>query len=151
MDYDIEREKQKSNEIRKAFREMFPLCMEHELPWDVCQIADFLKRRIEIEVRENTDHFVQSIARVLCEVTRPKTHMVDMARIIVEEVKTFRSEQGRNKERLEKAKETETERDEILGIIREIGKLVGCNHTEDKDGRMKLAQCIEDVLKANVS
>lgn len=142
MDYDLEREKQQSAEIRKAFREMFPLCMENELPWSPNQMRDFLQRRIELEVRENTDHFMMSIARVLCEVTCPKTHVIDMVRIVVEEVKSARS----NKEKLEKAKETTEERDELLSCVRQIGQLVGCNHTEDRDGRSKLITCVEDCL-----
>lgn len=91
MDYDAEREKRKSEEIRKEFRLLFPLCMEEELPWAACQIGGFLRKRIEFEVRENTDYFARDVARVLCEVTRPKTHIVDMVRIVVEELKTSRN------------------------------------------------------------
>lgn len=147
MDYDVEREKRKSEEIRKAFREIFPLCSPDELPWAACQIKDFLARRIEFEVRENTNEFVYSISRVLCEVTRPKTYTVDMCRLIVEEVKEAR----RNKEALEKAKEVEQERNEMLARLREIGNLVGCNHVEDQDGRAKLVGCVDEVLRKHKS
>lgn len=35
---------------------------------------------------------------------------------------------------------------ELLNCIRAIGMAVGCNHTEDIDGRTKLVQCVRDRL-----
>lgn len=99
MDYDVEREKRKSEEIRNQFRLLFPLCMEEELPWAACQIREFLKERIELEVKQNTEYFVRSIAGVLCEVTHPKTHMIDMVRNVVEELKTARADKARAAEK----------------------------------------------------
>lgn len=92
MDYDIEREKQKSEEIRQVFREIFPLVSEFDLPWAAGHIKSFLQRRIAAEIQEGTFHFTSSIVGVLCEVSPPKTHVVDMARICVNAVKTAQND-----------------------------------------------------------
>jgi hypothetical protein len=142
MDYDLEREKRKSEEVRKVFREMFPLTNENDLPWAVCQIPEFLKKRIDQEVADGVCWFQQRVCRVLCEVSPPKTHVEDMARIVVEKAK----ELERAKESLRDLKAITKERNEMLDLFRQIGKLTGCDHTEDADGRAKLVQCIDDQL-----
>lgn len=147
MSYDLERERQKEQDIRKAFRECFPLAYEGDLPWAACHIRGFLKDRIEIEVREGVQHFVSRVTRVLCEISPPKTHIEDMARIVVEEAKRYRTA----KPQLELAAEAIKERDELREVVRAIGRAVGCNHTEDPDGRAKLVQCVEDQLKAKAN
>ena len=78
-DYDVEREKRKSEEIRGAFREMFPLVDESDLPWAACQIKAFLRDRIRKEVEAGVFHFQSRVTRVLCEVSPPKSHVEDMA------------------------------------------------------------------------
>lgn len=143
MDYDVERERQASTELRKAFRELFPLAGENDLPWAACHIKQFLRDRIEQETVERVHHFTMRVVRILCEVSPPKTHVEDMARIVVEEAKRARQDRAK----LEKAVETAAERDELLERIREIGKQVGCNHTEDPDGRAKLVGCVAEVLE----
>ena len=45
-----------------------------------------------------------------------------------------------------RAEEAEDERDEILERLKEIGDLVGCNHFNDPDGRLKLVNCVQDCL-----
>lgn len=90
MDYDVERSKQAAEEIRVAFRAMFPLAAEHDLPWAACQIQEFLRDRIRREVEEGVFHFQSRVVRVLCEISRPKTHVEDMARIVVDEAKKAR-------------------------------------------------------------
>lgn len=87
MDYDIEKEKRHSHEIRKVFREMFPLCAEHDLPWAACHIPGFLQKRIALEIEEGTKWFVRRVTGVLCEISPPKNHVEDMARIVVEQAK----------------------------------------------------------------
>src|ERR1700724_503405 len=104
MDYDAEREKQKSEEIRRIFREIFPLCQEEDLPWAACHIKDFLRNRIKHEVQEQTEGFTCDIARVLCEVTPPKSWMIDMVRIVVNELKSSRSDIKREREKVEDLK-----------------------------------------------
>jgi len=142
MDYDVERSKQASEEIRKAFREIFPLTFEHDLPWAACHIKDFLRNRIEQEAAERVHHWQHGIVKVLCEVSPPKTHAVDMARIVVEKAKKA-DEMRRAFEDLEEIKK---DRDHLLDCVRSIGKIVGCNHTEDRDGWAKLPQCVEESL-----
>lgn len=87
MNYDIEREKHKSEELRKVFREMFPLVNEHHLPWTAVHIRSFLTERIAQEIDQGTKYFTRAVVRILCEVSPPKTHIEDMARICVEEAK----------------------------------------------------------------
>ncbi len=142
MDYDVEREKRKSEEIRIAFRELFPLAGENDLPWAACHIKEFLRDRISLECSERIFHFQSRVVRVLCEIAPPKTHVEDMARMVVEEAKEAR----RLKPELERLKEIKAERDEMLRRLTEIGKLVGCNHVTDADGRLKLVQCVQDSL-----
>ena len=144
MDYDVERSKQEQAELRKAFRELFPLAGESDLPWAACHIKQFLRDRISIECAERIFHFQSRVVRILCEVSPPKTHVEDMCRIVVEEAKKARQDRVK----LEAAVEVTKERDELLLRIREIGKLVGCNHTEDPDGRLKLVQCVADTIEA---
>ena len=105
--YDVEREKQESADIRKAFRECFPLAAENDLPWAACQIKGFLRERIKREVEEGTRHFTSRVVRVLCDISPPKTHVEDMARIVVNEAKKvpdMESEIKYLKEQIEKLK-----------------------------------------------
>lgn len=142
MDYDIERKKQESTDLRKAFRELFPLAAEHDLPWAPCHIKRFLRDRISQECADRIFHFQSRVCRILCEVSPPKTHVEDMCRIVVEEAKQARSDRLK----LEKAVDVTAERDEILVRLREIGRIVGCNHVDDADGRQKLVQCVRDSV-----
>jgi hypothetical protein len=112
VDYDIERAKQEQAEIRKAFREIFPLAAESDLPWAASHIKNFLRDRIKREVQEGVFHFQSAIVRVLCEISPPKTHVVDMARIVVEAARDGR----RFQEQLESVKK---ERDELRDALRE--------------------------------
>lgn len=144
MSYDLEREKQKSEEIRKAFREMFPLAYEHDLPWAACQIKAFLLKKIEEEVADRVIHFQRRIASILCEVSPPKTHMEDMARIVVDDAKKWRNGQ----ETIREARLAKGNLEHALVCLRRIGRVIGCNHVEDQDGREKLVQCVEDVFRA---
>lgn len=88
MNYDVEREKRKSEEIRKVFREMFPLVNEDDLPSAPGHIKPFLAERIKREVADGTQYFTSRVVRILCEVSPPKNHVEDMARICVEQAKT---------------------------------------------------------------
>jgi hypothetical protein len=36
---------------------------------------------------------------------------------------------------------------ELLGCIRGIGRAIGCNHTEDADGRQRLVRCAEERMR----
>lgn len=103
MTYDIEREKQATAEIRKAMAECFPLANENDLPWAPSQIKAFLRDRIKREVDEGIFHFQARVTRVLCEVSPPKSHVEDMARICVEQAK----EMPRLKEALKVVQERE--------------------------------------------
>ena len=87
MDYDIEREKRKTEELHKAFRAIFPLASDNDLPSSASQISAFLKGRIEFEVEKATSQFTSRVVRILCEVSPPKTHVEDMARIVVNQAK----------------------------------------------------------------
>lgn len=142
--YDLERSKQESAEIRKAFREIFPLASEHDLPWAACHIKEFLKGRVEQEVVEGTTHYTLRVSQILCEVTRPKTHIEDMCRIVVEEVKRARDDV----KKLEAAVQVTVERDEMLARLSEIGRIVGCGHIGDPDGRQKLVSCVRETIEA---
>lgn len=136
--YDIEREKRNNEEIRKAFREMFPLASDHDLPWAACHIKDFLRGRIEQEVHEGIFHFQQRVVRVLCEVSPPKTHVEDMCRIVVDEAKRGREDRLK----LEKAL------DEALQYISKIASIVGCHHTEDPKGKQELVCRVQEMVKS---
>lgn len=81
----IETTRKLEAEMKLAFATMFPLCSEHELPRAACHIEGFLKKRIAIEVEQATRHFTTSVVKVLCEISPPKTHVCDMARIVVQE------------------------------------------------------------------
>lgn len=142
--YDVERSKQESAELRKVFREMFPLAPEHDLPWAACHIREFLKTRIEIEISEGTQHYTSRVARILCEVTRPRTHIEDMVRAVVEIAK--KAVEDRRK--LDGAVEVTAERDEMLARLSEIGRIVGCGHIGDPDGRQKLVSCVRETIEA---
>lgn len=85
--YDVEQSKKDSAEIKAAFAKMFPLCDDRDLPWAICHIEAFLKRRIQHEVNEGAFHRESQVIKVLCEVSPLKTHVVDMARIVVDEAK----------------------------------------------------------------
>lgn len=142
MDYDLERSRHEEEELRKVFREMFPLSSEHDLPWAPCHIKQFLRDRINQEASDRIFHYQSRIVRILCEISPPKTHVEDMCRIVVEEAKEFR----RYKQELERFDDVKKERDEMHDRLSEIGRLVGCNHVNDPDGRVKLVQCVEESL-----
>ncbi len=75
------------DELKETFGKLFPLVPERDLPWAVCQIPRFLKKRVEFEVEQDTAHFVSEVCRILCEATPPKTHVQDMARNVVDQAK----------------------------------------------------------------
>lgn len=112
MSYEIEQVKQRETDLTKAFRDIFPLAGEKDLPWTSSQIKGFLRDR--------------------------------MARIVVEEAKKARADRIK----LEKAVDLMAERDEMLQRFREIGKIIGCGHVEDSDGRQVLVRCIRETVEA---
>lgn len=142
MDYDRERKKQEEGELRKAFRELFPFSNEHDLPYAPCHIKQFLRNLIAEEAADRLFFLQSRVARILCEIAPPKTHIEDMCRIVVEEAKRGR----KDRLELEKAAATKAERDELFERISEIGALIGCNHINDPDGRKKLVGCLEEAL-----
>jgi hypothetical protein len=99
-EYDVEKSKRESSELRAAFAEIFPLANEQDLPWAPCQIKAFLHDRIRREVESGAFHFTARVVKVLCEVSPPKTHVEDMARIAVEECKTARAQAEQLRERV---------------------------------------------------
>lgn len=50
--------------------------------------------------------------------------------------------------KFEKAADLMAERDEMLQRFREIGKIIGCGHVEDSDGRQVLVRCIRETVEA---
>lgn len=120
--YDIERERQKSEEIRKAFREIFPLADENDLPWAACHIKDFLRQRIKREVQEGTHRFVSRVCRVLCEISPPKTHVEDMARIVVEAAKEGRRHANDVVRLKEQIAKLTAERDRLKAAVDQVGQ-----------------------------
>lgn len=146
MNYDIERSRQESEEIRKVFRELFPLADENHLPYAACHIKGFLRDRIKIEADERCFHREAEIVRVLAEVSPPKTHLVDMARIVVKQALLYRA----GRDQYEKLADLTAERDEMKLRLDEIGAVCGCNHTNDPDGRLKLVKCVQDLLRPPV-
>lgn len=143
MNYDVEKAKREVSELQQAFREIFPLAGDFDLPRAPCHIKQFLRDRIEQETSERCFHQISQISRVLCEVTLPKTHMVDMARIVVDEVKNAR----RMAKELQALKDVQKDRRALLDCVRSIGRVCGCNHTEDADGWARLTQCVQDLLR----
>lgn len=143
MNYDIEKSKREESELQQAFREIFPLAGDFDLPRAPCHIKQFLRDRIEQETNERCFHQISQVARVLCEVTHPKTHLVDMARNVVTEVKAFHAV----KDELKAVVDLKRERKALLDCVRSIGRVCGCNHTEDADGWAKLTQCVQDLLR----
>lgn len=104
MSYDIEVSKGVEKELKKAFAEAFPLCDEHDLPWAGCQVKEFLQKRIALEVEEGVRWFTQRVVQVLCEVSPPKRHVDDMARIVVNKaLATERVEEQLKREKLQVA------------------------------------------------
>lgn len=71
------------SELKAAMQALFPLAEERDLPWAACHLQNFLKARIDLEVAEKVRHFTSRVVRVLCEVSPPKQHVDDMARIAV--------------------------------------------------------------------
>lgn len=74
-------------ELRDAFRQLYPLTEERDLPWAPCHIDGFLRERLRREVEQRVRHFEHRVVRVLSEVSPPK-HIDDMARHAVEAAKT---------------------------------------------------------------
>jgi len=140
--FDELRAVQERSEIRKVFRMMFPLAWEADLPSRPGEIPAFLREKLEQEARDRVTHFQQRIVRILCEIAPPKSHMEDMARIVVEEAKKYREA----REKYERLAQITAERDEMLERIREIGRIIGCNHTDDPDGRQVLVRCVRESL-----
>lgn len=87
MTYDIEASKRETSELKRAFAELFPLVDERDLPRTPSHIKDFLRKRIEFEVERGVFHFQSRVVRILCEISPPKTHVEDMARIVVNQAK----------------------------------------------------------------
>lgn len=76
-----------------AFKKVFPLADERDLPNSPARIPRFLEIRVKLEVDEATLYFQHRVVQILCEVTHPKHHVEDMARAVVElakEAKTLR-------------------------------------------------------------
>ncbi len=88
----LEIEQQHRQEIRDAFYSLFPLADYDSLPTATSEIGEFLKRRIAVEVETRGEHWVRQVARVLCEASVPKTHLVDMARIVVDKARKYEME-----------------------------------------------------------
>lgn len=72
------------NGLQKEFTKLFPLAPVETLPAKADEIGAFLAKRIPLEVEAANLHMVRQVGRVLCEISPPKTHLVDMARIVVE-------------------------------------------------------------------
>lgn len=84
-------ESQKHEElIREAFRQLYPLTPEELLPWYPTHIPEFLRDRLKRELSNQVEGFIRGVSRILLDVTPPKTHMVDMARKVVTELKALR-------------------------------------------------------------
>jgi rRNA maturation endonuclease Nob1 len=73
--------------LQKAFGKLFPLCPVAQLPRKAEDIERFLKKRIPLEVEESTLHMVRQVSKVLCEISPPKSYLVDMARIVTDKAK----------------------------------------------------------------
>ncbi len=73
-------------EIKELFGRMFPLVPVRDLPTVPNHIPSFIEKRISQEVEWQTQHFTTQVVKVLCEVTHPKTHVADMARLVVNKV-----------------------------------------------------------------
>lgn len=43
-------------------------------------------------------------------------------------------------------RDAKEECEELLGVIRRIGQITGCNHTEDPDDRERLVHCVRDLI-----
>lgn len=85
MQYDSEASKKFDRELVSGFKHAFPLVDERDLPRTPAQIKQFLAERVATEVKEGIRSFQSRIVRVLCEVSEPKNHVEDMARIVVNE------------------------------------------------------------------
>lgn len=46
-----------------------------------------------------------------------------------------------------KHKELSDERDEMLSRLREIGRMIGCGHVDDPDGRQRLVSCLRETIE----
>lgn len=102
---------------KDVFQKMFPLASEHDLPWYPSHIPDFLEKRIELEFEERTKHFTRRVCRILCEISPPKIHVEDMARIVVEKAKEA--------ERLEGQKiDWDRERQQLQNAITSLTKQI---------------------------
>ena len=73
----------REQELKRAFAEIFPLANDRDLPWAACQIGNFLKKRIALEVGEQTRHFTTRVVKILCEQSPPRSTVEDMAREVV--------------------------------------------------------------------
>lgn len=71
-------------ELRAVFAKMYPFTPKHHLPWAACQIPDFIRARIEHEVKIETREVTNHIVRILAEASPPKHHVSDMVRYVVD-------------------------------------------------------------------
>ncbi len=91
MTYDTEIGKKLERDMITGFKAAFPLADERDLPRTGNQIKPFLKDRIDLEVKEGIRNFQSRVVRILCEVSEPKNHVEDMARIVVNEANKVHS------------------------------------------------------------
>lgn len=145
-------------ELKEVFSKVFPLADEKDLPWATCHIDRFLRERVAKEVELGTRFFTSRVVKVLCEVSPPKAHVEDMARIVVDKAKEAernaeaaaaareREEDWRRKARAAQLRAMQFEtaiRDAIEGIEHaEYGE--GCEHNLPDVAR-KLKSAIGDV------
>jgi len=88
-------------DLRETFSEMFPLADKQTLPSTIPSIKMFLQKRIEYEVELGIFQFRADIVRVLCEVIAPKTYVIDMVRLAVDEIHGLKSVNERLSRKLE--------------------------------------------------
>lgn len=73
--------------LNEALKKMFPFASEDSIPTYPQGLQQFLEDRLDFELDKRVHGFTAAITRILCEVTRPKTHVQDMVRIVVEKAK----------------------------------------------------------------
>lgn len=132
--YDVEQSKKESAEIKAAFAKMFPLCDERDLPWAICHIEEFLKKRIAHEINQGAFRRESGIVEVLCEVSPPKNHVVDMARIVVEQAK----EAAGFAKQVQELSPLLKEREQLLNLTRMLDR-----HPDGYDGPCFCKACQE--------
>jgi hypothetical protein len=110
--------KSESEDVKGAFKEIFPLADEKDLPWSASQIKGFLRDRIRWEVEEGMFHFQSRVVKILCEISPPKTHIEDMCRIVVTEAEKYR-------QMVPALARAEAERDAWRAFALWIGEIIG--------------------------